>query len=83
MSAFTLDLNAVDLIDDQYYQLCQNNREVRFERTAKGALIIMSPVGGDGGNQEAGLITDVGLWNRRAGEPGLVFSSSTGFKLPS
>lgn len=35
----------VHLTDKQFYQLCQNNRELQFERTAKRELIIMSPVG--------------------------------------
>ncbi|UBF27570.1 Uma2 family endonuclease [Kovacikia minuta CCNUW1] len=79
----TLNLDTVQLTDDQFYQLCQSNRDLKFERTAEGTLIVMAPIGGEGGNQEAGLITDVGIWNRQAGEPGLVFSSSTGFKLPN
>lgn len=66
-SPLTLNLNAVHLTDDQFYQLCQNNRELKFERTAKGALIIMSPVGGESGNREADLIIDLGIWNRQTG----------------
>lgn len=81
-SPLTLNLNAVHLTDDQFYQLCQNNRELKFERTAKGALIIMSPVGGESGNREADLIIDLGIWNRQTGL-GFTFSSSTIFKLPN
>ena len=52
----TLNLDAVHLTDEQFYQLCQNNRDLKFERTAKGVLIIMAPIGGESGNREAGLI---------------------------
>lgn len=31
----TLKLN-IDLTDEQYFQLCQNNRDYRFECTASG-----------------------------------------------
>ncbi len=41
----------------------------------------MSPVGGESGNQEANLIADVIIWNRKT-QLGFVFSSSTIFNLP-
>ncbi len=82
MSPLTLNLDAVYLTDEQFYQLCQNNRELKFERGVKGELIIMSPVGGESGNREAELIIDLGVWNRQTGL-GYTFSSSTIFKLPN
>lgn len=78
----TLNLETVNLTDEQFYQLCQQNREVKFERTKEGALIIMSPVGGESGNREAELTIDLGNWNRQTGL-GFTFSSSTIFKLPN
>ncbi|HAZ44179.1 MAG TPA: hypothetical protein DCZ55_06775 [Cyanobacteria bacterium UBA11371] len=81
-SPLTLNLDTVHLTDEQFYQLCQNNRELNFERTTKGNLIIMSPVGGDSGNREAELIIDLGIWNRQT-NLGYTFSSSTVFKLPN
>ena len=55
---------------------------MKLERTAKGELIIISPVGGESGNREADLIIDLGIWNRQTGL-GYTFSSSTIFKLPN
>lgn len=81
MSPLKLNLDAVSLTDEQFYQLCQNNRELNFERTATGELIIMSPVGGDSGNRESELIADLVLWNRQM-RLGFTFSSSTILKLP-
>ena len=78
----TLNLDTVHLTDEQFYELCQNNREFKFERTATGELIIMPPVGGESGNREAGLIADVEIWNRQT-RLGYAFSSSTIFKLPN
>lgn len=82
MNSLTLNLDTVHLSDEQFYQLCQNNRELQFERTAKGKLIIMSPVGGESGNREADLIADLVIWNRQS-NLGYTFSSSTVFKLPN
>ena len=77
----TLNLENVDFSDDQFYQLCQDNQNWQLERTAKGELIIMPPIGGISGHREADLITDLSLWNRRT-KLGKVFSSSTIFRLP-
>lgn len=81
-SPLTLTLNQVALSDEQFYHICQNNRELKFERTTQGDLIIMSPVGGESGNREADLLIDLGIWNRQT-ELGFIFSSSTIFKLPN
>lgn len=81
-SPLTLNIDTIQLTDDQFYQLCQNNRELQFERTTKGELIIMPPVVGESGNREANFIIDLGLWNRQTGL-GYTFSSSTVFKLPN
>jgi Uma2 family endonuclease len=85
MTALTLplvlDLNQVHLSDEQFYQLCINNPDVPLERNANGGLIVMSPVGGDSGNRELELGTDLAIWNRQT-QLGKVFSSSTMFTLP-
>ncbi len=78
---FVLNLDTVNLTDEQFWHLCQANRDISLERSAKGELIIMPPVGGTSGNNEADLIGLVWLWNRQTGL-GKVFSSSTIFKLP-
>lgn len=57
MNLLTLNLNTVHLSDEQFYQLCQNNHDLQFERTAQGELIIMPPVGGESGNREADTIS--------------------------
>lgn len=83
MTAIVLNLKPfVELSDDQFYQLCQNHRDLKFERTAQGELLIVSPVGGEGGSREADIIGDLVFWNRRT-KTGKVFSSSTCFKLPN
>jgi Uma2 family endonuclease len=75
------NLEAVHLSDEQFYQLCIHNPEMAIEQNAKGVLIVMPPVGGESGNQELELGTDLAIWNRQT-QLGKVFSSSTIFQLP-
>ena len=83
MNSITIDLNSViELDEDQFYELCRANPDVKFERNAKGELIIMSPTGGMTGKYNADIVTDLNLWNRHK-KLGIVFDSSTGFKLPN
>lgn len=82
MTAVVLNLEQVGLTDEQFYQLCLANQNWNLERTAKGELVIMPPVGGESGQREADLITDLNLWNRQS-QLGIVFSSSTIFRLPN
>ncbi len=83
MSSSLLNLEPIiHLTQKQFYELSQVNRDLKLELTAKGELIIVSPVGGEGGSQEADLITDLNNWNRQ-NRLGKVFSSSTIFNLPN
>lgn len=83
MTALTLNLNSViKLTDEQFYQLCQVNSDVRFERTAKGELIVMPPTGWGTGNRNGRLTQRLFNWADADGS-GVAFDSSTGFKLPN
>lgn len=83
MTTLTLNLNPIiKLTDEQFFQLCQENENIRLERTAKGELIIMSPAGGETSNSNAGLTAQIWIWNEQ-NKLGKVFDSSGGFKLPN
>ena len=73
---------AINLTDDQLFELCQLNRDWRIEYTAQGELIVMPPTGGEAGSQNAELTFQVQAWTRRD-QTGIAFDSSTGFKLPN
>jgi len=72
----------VNLTREKFYQLCLANPDVLMERSPKGELITMSPIGGEGGRQEASLIAKLWIWNEKT-QLGFVFSSQTIFSLPS
>ena len=83
MTNLTIELNSViDMTEEQFFQLCQKNPDLRFEKNAKGDLIIMSPTGGETGNRNFEIYLDLGIWNRQR-KLGVAFDSSTGFKLPN
>ncbi|MEH2075507.1 MAG: Uma2 family endonuclease [Nostoc sp.] len=83
MTALILNLSpTIELTDEQFFQLCQNNRDLRLERTAEGELIIMPPTGWESGNRNSRLTQRLGNWADADGT-GLAFDSSTGFKLPN
>lgn len=83
MTAITLNLDPiVHLTDEQFYQLCQANRDVRFERTASGELIIMPPTGWATGDRNAEITFQLRAWNKQT-KLGKTFDSSTGFTLPN
>jgi Uma2 family endonuclease len=83
MTALTLNLNSIiKLTDEQFYQLCQDNETLRFERTATGELIIMPPTGGETSNRNGRLNQQLFNWTDTDGT-GIAFDSSGGFKLPN
>ena len=83
MSVYSLNLDAVcKLNDGQFYQLCRDNPEIKFERNTKGELIIMSPTGGETGMRNIELAAEFVIWNRQT-KLGVCFDSSTCFKLPN
>ena len=70
------------LTDDQFYEFCRLNRELRIERTAQGGLVIMAPAGGDASDKNAEITMQLRLWAKRDGT-GRTFDSSGGFVLPN
>jgi len=73
---------AIELSDDEFFALCQINRDLRFERTAEGDIIIMAPTGAETGTRNADITAQLRNWAKHNGE-GVAFDSSTGFKLPN
>jgi Uma2 family endonuclease len=81
MTAIAINLNSIlQLTDNQFYQLCRENPEIKFERNAAGELLIMPPTGGETGNRNIEMAADFVFWNRQT-QLGICFDSSTCFKL--
>lgn len=73
---------ALELSEDQFFELCQINREVRLECNATGELLIMAPAGAETSGRTLGIAGQ--LWLRAGREgTGVAFESSAGFTLPN
>ncbi len=70
------------LTDDEFFEFCRHNRDLRIEMTKEGEMIIMMPTGSEGGNRNFSLAVEFGVWVKADGT-GLGFDSSTGFTLPN
>jgi Uma2 family endonuclease len=82
-AAIVLDLRPVIILtDDQFYELCRANGDLRFERTAEGEILIMPPTGTRTGNRNSRLTQRLANWTDVDGT-GIAFDSSTAFKLPN
>ena len=79
---YTIDISAFTnaISDRTLAQLCRENPDLRFETDAQGKLIVMSPTGSESGKRNGDLFGQIWYWNRQT-KLGVVFDSSTGFKL--
>ena len=70
----------LQMTDDEFFDFCQINSELRIERNKSGELLIMPPTGGTTGNRSGSVFGELYIWARQDGT-GMCFDSSTGFKL--
>ncbi len=82
VNAIEINCNSLKLTDDQFFQLCQDNRDLRFERNSNGDIVIMPPTGGETSNRNIEIAYQVQAWSRQ-NKLGIAFDSSGGFKLPN
>jgi Uma2 family endonuclease len=68
--------------EEEFFEFCRANPELKIEQTAGGDLEIMSPTGGETGGQNFALTGLFFVWVRQDGT-GRGFDSSTGFTLPN
>lgn len=82
-SAIHLQLSPALAVDDtSFADLCRQNPDLRIERTAEGAVIIMAPAGSSSGRRNSAIVSFLYHWARADGT-GTIYDSSTGFKLPN
>ncbi len=71
---------SLPMTNEQFYQLCLSNPDLRIERSALGEITIMPPAFSDTGNRNFKISHQVGTWAEQDGT-GEVFDSSAGFTL--
>jgi Uma2 family endonuclease len=72
----------VQMTNEQFYEFCQANGDLRIERSANGEVIIMPPAFSDTGNRNFNIAAQLGFWTEQDGS-GIGFDSSAGFTLPN
>jgi Uma2 family endonuclease len=77
-----LNVENVALSDEQFLELCSDNREFEFELTAQKELVIMTPPGGRTGKRQTNISYDLENWSRQDGR-GITFAPNTLFALPN
>jgi Uma2 family endonuclease len=68
--------------DDEYYAFCVANPDLRFERSAKGEILVVPRVGLESDFRNVDLVLQLGQWAKRDGR-GRVSGPTAEFILPS
>lgn len=68
--------------DEEFFYFCQENPETKFERDAQGNIQLMAQTGGETGRRNTKLVSRLDIWSETTNN-GVVFDSSTGFRLPN
>ena len=68
--------------DDQFYEFCRLNRELRIERGAEGEVTIMPPAGWESARKNARITYQLEAWAMQDGT-GAAADSSAGYVLPN
>ncbi|MEM9908445.1 MAG: Uma2 family endonuclease [Cyanobacteria bacterium P01_D01_bin.44] len=66
--------------DQQFYDFCRTNPDLRIERNAHGEIIVMPPAFADTGNRNGRVFGQLFVWSE-ADATGEAFDSSSGFTL--
>ena len=77
-----LNLEKVGLSDDQFIELCSDNRDLHLELTAQKELLIMPLPGAKTGRRNEIISTNLAIWAKQNGT-GVTFAPSTPFHLPN
>jgi Uma2 family endonuclease len=70
------------MTDDEYFQFCADNPDLRIERSPEGDILIMPPAGGESSFRNSELTAELRNWTRKDGR-GRAFDSSVEYFLPS
>jgi Uma2 family endonuclease len=70
------------MTDEEFFTFCQENRDFKFERTAEGQIILMSPTHFLTGKRNNEILYQLTKWNKKY-KLGECVDSDTGFYLPN
>ena len=79
---FESESKSIKFTDDEFWEFCRQNDEMRIEMTKEGDVIIMPPTGSETGDRNAEITMQLRFWAKKD-KQGKSYDSSTGFKLPN
>jgi Uma2 family endonuclease len=83
ISRFVLQFSPfLKMTDENFFEFCQANRDLRIERNAEGEIIIMPPTGWETGDKNAEITARLRIWTKKDGR-GKSADSSAGYKMPN
>jgi Uma2 family endonuclease len=71
---------SMQMTDEQFFDFCQVNHDLRIERNRFGEISVMPTTGSESGNREGNIFGQLWMWSEQD-STGITFSSSTGFTL--
>jgi Uma2 family endonuclease len=77
-----LRIVANDMSEDDFFDFCQKNRNLRIERDADKTIKIMEPTESEGGYTEMEVSSELRNWSKEE-KTGIAFSPSAGFTMPT
>ena len=69
------------LSDEDYFDFCVANRDLRIERTAEGEIVIVPPAGYESDHRNADVVVQLGQWAKKDGR-GRASGPTAQFFLP-
>lgn len=83
METYVINTKAFgEMTEEQFYQFCQSNKPLHFEKNSNGQIVIMPPTGSETGLRNANITGQLWAWNEKS-NLGIVFDSNAGFTLPN
>src|SRR5262249_40308143 len=80
--AINIDAHLKDFTEEDFFEMCRQNPDLRVEMSKEGDIILMPPAGGETSKHNFDLNTALGIWIRKDGT-GKGFESNALFVLPN
>ncbi len=82
LTPMVMRLRQLQISDEHFFHICQDNPQLHLERTAQGDFVVMPPAGGETSSRNLALGARLYNWAQRD-KSGVAFDSSGGFVLPN
>lgn len=80
--AINIDALLKDFTEEDFFEMCRQNPDLRVEMSKEGDIIFMPPTGGETSKHSFSLIVRLGIWAEKDGT-GVGFESNALFVLPN